>query len=76
MGARSDFWLHVHKLAQCLEEEGATAAERREAILSALRDMPSIAQSEVTAEFEIVYDELRALQRHVAGELQVRLPPK
>lgn len=76
MGARSDFWLHVHKLAKCLEEEGATTAERREAILSALRDMPPIAQYEVTAEFEIVYDELRTLRRHVASEVPLRLPPK
>jgi hypothetical protein len=76
MGARSDFWLHIHNLAQCLEQEGSTPAERREAILASLRDLPPIAQSEVAGELEVVYDQLRALRRHVTGEQPVRLPPR
>jgi hypothetical protein len=77
MGARSDFWLHVHNLAKCLEAEGATPAERREAILDALRDLPPIAQGEVAGEFELVYDELRAVRRHLASHPASRpLPPK
>jgi hypothetical protein len=58
MGARTNFWLHVHELNLCLDEEGDTSRERRENIVQSLDDMPPLARRELIRELRYVLSEL------------------
>ena len=58
MGARTDFWLHVHELSLCLDEEGDTRDERRANILESLDAMPSMTRQEIAREMRYVLAEL------------------
>lgn len=58
MGARTDFWLNVHELSLCLDEEGETGDERRANIMESLEDMPPMARQELLRELRYVLAEL------------------
>jgi hypothetical protein len=60
MGARTDFWLLVHNLAQALLAEGDSLEERRAEITAAFRDMPPVVQREVLIDYRRIIVELPA----------------
>ena len=71
MGARTDFWLYVHELSLCLDNEGDSREERRANILGSLADMPRMAREEVAREMGYLVDELRAINVEVKNEQRI-----
>ena len=63
MAAKTDFWLYVHELSLCLDEEGETSDERRENILESLCDMPPMARAAIVAELRYLLHEMAALDQ-------------
>lgn len=61
MGARTDFWLYVHELSLCYDDEGETGDERRANIMESLADMPPMARQEILRELRYLLAELNGL---------------
>lgn len=68
MGAKSDFWLAIHNVCVCLEEEGSRREERTASIAEAWTAMPNSARKAILQELQFLLAELP----HVESELLLR----
>jgi hypothetical protein len=68
MGAKTDFWLAIHNVCLCFEEEGATAKERAASVADAWADMPPSARRIIAAQLRVLVLELP----NVDAELLIR----
>jgi hypothetical protein len=58
MASRSEFWVHIHQLAQDLEREGIDNEERLANLGEGFFGMPHLAQAEVEKALAQVYSQL------------------
>lgn len=58
MGAKTDFWLAIHNVCLCYEEEGLTAQERAASVADAWCRMPRSARVAIAQQLRTLLEEL------------------
>jgi hypothetical protein len=65
MGAKTDFWLALHNVCLCYEEEGDTLRERTGNVADAWASMPQSARAEMMRELRFLLAELAAVDANL-----------
>ena len=58
MGAKTDFWLAIHNVCLCYEEEGTSPRERAASVADSWAAMPRSARSAIAQELRMLLAEL------------------
>lgn len=58
MGAKTDFWLAIHNVCLCYEQEGVTPSERAASVADAWSVMPRTARVAIAQELRSLLAEL------------------
>jgi hypothetical protein len=58
MGAKTDFWLAIHNVCLCYEEEGVTPTERATSVADSWAAMPRSARAAIAQQLRYLLEEL------------------